>query len=427
MIGGRYRLGKVIGEGGSGKVRLAEDLRLGGTWAVKEMSLSSASAGTFLLPALRHPHIARAVDRVAEGETLYIVMDHVEGIPLSEYRRRVLSGKEALRLAAEICSILRYLHELPEPVLFADLKPSNLIVTKERHLIAVDLDAAVFYRPGKKTAAYGTRGYAAPECYRGEMTPRSDIYSAGRILRELLPPGAGRAAVRIAEKAASDDPSRRYGTAREMEKAVRRALALPENRYYRQCLLGAAALTLFLLSALQRTAFDAARSVYAREIAAGEYADAVFLCPDREEGYLLLLERSDDEGRLLQGVSLVRALREAFPEETAGHDRVLMRLAEYYTFGGNDPAFRTDYMTAYRYYDAVGAEACPEAGSYAKLLYAMSVFSDRVDWAGTARALLAVERAAERGNDPLSAKWLSLTASFRRTYADCLSSYLPVL
>src|SRR5258708_27596551 len=96
---------------------------------------------------------------------------------------KVLSGAE------QICDVLSYLHTQQPPVIFRDLKPSNVMISKNGHVYLIDFGIARIFKPGKQhdTVALGSPGYAAPEQYgKAQSTPRSDIYSLGALLHYLL-------------------------------------------------------------------------------------------------------------------------------------------------------------------------------------------------------------------------------------------------
>jgi serine/threonine-protein kinase len=206
VLQGRYELQKKLGQGGMGSVYLADDRRLSTVrWAVKEMSdaqlaspLERQSASDAfkheaeLLARLNHPNLPRVTDHFSEDGKNYLVMELVPGQTLLDYVQR--SGlprppAEALGLAGQICDVLSYLHRQQPPVIFRDLKPANVMITPEGQLKLVDFGIARIFKQGqaKDTQAYGTVGYSAPEQYgRGQTDARSDIYSLGALLHQLL-------------------------------------------------------------------------------------------------------------------------------------------------------------------------------------------------------------------------------------------------
>ncbi len=87
----------------------------------------------------------------------------------------------------QICDVLEYLHgHQPQPIVFRDLKPSNIIVTAEGKLTLIDFGIAKVFQSDKRGTMIGTEGYAPPEQYRGLAEPRGDIYALGATMHHLL-------------------------------------------------------------------------------------------------------------------------------------------------------------------------------------------------------------------------------------------------
>ncbi len=201
----RYRVLRVIGQGGMGTVYMGQDLQLGNRLvAIKEMSQTSLSpserlgaAKSFqqeahLLAGLHHPHLPSIYDHFVEHHCWYLVMSFIPGQTLTEYLAEQggkLPVEEVLEIGLTLCAILHYLHTHRPPIIFRDLKPTNVMRTPEGHLYLIDFGIARFFQPGqtKDTAYYGTSGYAPPEQYGfAQTTPCSDIYSLGATLYQLL-------------------------------------------------------------------------------------------------------------------------------------------------------------------------------------------------------------------------------------------------
>jgi eukaryotic-like serine/threonine-protein kinase len=200
---GRYRLLKVIGEGGMGIVCLAErDAEVGGLVAIKILRdawLSPARRERFAneqrtLAQLTHPSIARFydADTLADG-TPWFAMEYVEGLPLTEYcATRACDIAERLRLFRVIGDAVHYAHR--HLVIHRDLKPSNILVRPDATVALLDfgiakqlegLEAPVDHtRTGLR---FMTPAYAAPEQLRGDRAGvQTDVYSLGVVLYELL-------------------------------------------------------------------------------------------------------------------------------------------------------------------------------------------------------------------------------------------------
>ncbi|HEX6780015.1 MAG TPA: protein kinase [Ktedonobacterales bacterium] len=205
MIRGRYRLVRQLGVGGFGAVYQAEDTALGHRLvALKEMSprgLSPQEAQeatdafqreALLLAGFSHPSLPRIYERFEEEGRWYLVMDFIEGETLEVYLDKQggkLPVKEALALALQLSEVLGYLHSRQPPIIFRDLKPSNIMRTPDGQVLLIDFGIARFFKPGqnKDTIAFGSPGYAAPEQYgKAQTTPRSDIFSLGAVLHQML-------------------------------------------------------------------------------------------------------------------------------------------------------------------------------------------------------------------------------------------------
>ncbi|HEY7417515.1 MAG TPA: serine/threonine-protein kinase, partial [Ktedonobacteraceae bacterium] len=149
-----------------------------------------------VLSALHHPQIPQIYDQFNDQDHWYLVLQYLEGPTLETYlETREAQGKplqfdEVLRIALQLSKVLNYLHTRQPPVIFRDLKPSNIICTLPFKIpCLVDFGIARRFRPGQKrdTQALGSPGYAAPEQYgRAQTTPRSDIYSLGALIHHLL-------------------------------------------------------------------------------------------------------------------------------------------------------------------------------------------------------------------------------------------------
>ncbi len=202
----RYRLLGTVGKGGMGAVYEAEDTDLGDRLvAVKEMSQHNlatpkelaVAADSFkreahLLAKLHNPHLPSIHDYFTEYGRWYLVMSFIPGETLLHYLQTKggkLPVEEVLHIGIELCEVLAYLHSQQPPIIFRDLKPSNIMRTPDGQIYLIDFGIARHFKPGqiRDTAIFGSLGYAAPEQYgSAQTTPRSDIYSLGVILCQLL-------------------------------------------------------------------------------------------------------------------------------------------------------------------------------------------------------------------------------------------------
>ena len=202
----RYCILDAAGKGGMGAVYRAEDTQLGNRKvAVKEMSQSGLNpqetieaANAFkqeahILAGLHHPNLPHIYDHFSEAGRWYLVMSFIQGETVEEYLNHAKGGRlpceEVLQIGIQLCTVLEYLHTQQPPIIFRDLKPSNIMRTTDGHLYLIDFGIARHFKPGqaKDTASYGSMGYASPEQYgKAQTTPRSDIYSLGVVLYQLL-------------------------------------------------------------------------------------------------------------------------------------------------------------------------------------------------------------------------------------------------
>jgi tetratricopeptide (TPR) repeat protein/tRNA A-37 threonylcarbamoyl transferase component Bud32 len=206
LLKGRYRLVRQVGKGGFGAVYQAEDTELGDRHvAIKEMSqrglapeqlatLTEAfKSEALLLAKLVHPNLPRIYEQFSEGGRWYLVMDYIEGQTLEHYLNLLAEGcvpiKTALQLGLQLASVLDYLHSRQPPIIFRDLKPSNIMLGPESQVYLIDFGIARLFKPGQAhdTLVFGSVGYAPPEQYgKAQTTVQSDIYSLGAVLHQML-------------------------------------------------------------------------------------------------------------------------------------------------------------------------------------------------------------------------------------------------
>ncbi len=251
LFDGKYKILKTLGKGGTSSVFLAENIRLGTLWAIKEIHKQQGQAIQFLtephvLKNLRHPALPRIFDIIENDDYLYVIQDYIDGMTLDALIRQdgPIPESRLIDWAMEICDVFRYLHGLsPNPIIYRDMKPGNLIVDQEGAIKLIDFGIAREFKTDSPndTVCLGTRGYAAPEQYGSSQTdPRSDIYSLGVTLYHALtgsgpndPPyelaplsesgGRGTALGRIIDKAMKNNPAQRFQTAAEMHTALSQA------------------------------------------------------------------------------------------------------------------------------------------------------------------------------------------------------------
>lgn len=206
LLKGRYRIVRPVGQGGMGKVYRAQDTELNDRpVAVKEMVLSSLSAResveateafkreAALLAGLQHSNLPSVFEYFEENGRWYLIMSFIQGETLEAYlertRRIKLPLDEVLLIGKQLCAVLHYLHRQHPPIIFRDLKPANIMRAPDGQIYLIDFGVARHFKAGQKkdTVPLGSMGYAPPEQFgKGQTTPRSDIYSLGATMYQLL-------------------------------------------------------------------------------------------------------------------------------------------------------------------------------------------------------------------------------------------------
>ncbi|MDY4112437.1 MAG: serine/threonine-protein kinase [Roseburia sp.] len=201
VIADKYEILKEIGHGGMSTVYLAMDKRLNKQWAVKEIRkqgkdvndevcVNSLLAEANLMKQLDHPALPRIVDIIDNGVTMYVVMDYIEGESLDKVLQEYGPQPEEMVIdwASQLCDALGYLHTRKPPIIYRDMKPANVMLKPEGNIKIIDFGIAREYKPQNlsDTTTLGTPGYAPPEQYNGQTSPRSDIYALGMTMHHLL-------------------------------------------------------------------------------------------------------------------------------------------------------------------------------------------------------------------------------------------------
>lgn len=206
VLQGRYMILGTLGSGGFSSVYRARDLRFPSVTrlcAVKEMVISTADPElrqltiksfereASMLAMLSHPAIPDIFDYFTEGNRSYLVLEFVAGQNLQQWldeTDELLDEQKALDWALQICEALAFLHsQKPQPIIFRDLKPSNIMLDPYGRVRLIDFGIAKLFEANEdRGTMIGTAGYTPPEQYRGEATPAVDIYALGATLHHLL-------------------------------------------------------------------------------------------------------------------------------------------------------------------------------------------------------------------------------------------------
>lgn len=202
----RYAIEGTLGVGGMSVVYRGRDMRFKDVvrpCAIKEMYQSAPDSNTRLLnlknfereagllATLHHPAIPKVYDFFEEHGRIYVILELIPGRDLEAVLDEAggpLPEERVARWAVQICDVLSYLHShQPEPVVFRDLKPSNIMVTPEERIVLIDFGIARnLTRGDRKGTIIGTEGYSPPEQYRGVAEPPGDLYALGATLHHLL-------------------------------------------------------------------------------------------------------------------------------------------------------------------------------------------------------------------------------------------------
>lgn len=271
LIQNRYLIVHLIGKGGMGEVYLAVDQRLGSAVALKrtyfagdEMLGNAFEREARTLARMRHPVLPKVSDHFGEGEEQYLVMEHISGDDLAkrlEAAQKPFPVSWVMFWADQLLDALSYLHSHEPPIIHRDIKPQNLKLTDENHIILLDFGLSKVSTGQTHISNSGSTGsvvgytphYAPMEQIRGIGTnPRSDLYSLSATLYQLmtnvvpadalsradimlnglpdpiqppheLNPEIPTAVSEVILKGMEVSQERRFATAREMQKALRRA------------------------------------------------------------------------------------------------------------------------------------------------------------------------------------------------------------
>lgn len=185
-----YKIIKPLGSGGNCNAFLGKEISSGKLVTIKKRKTEDSNFfnESVILEELDHKSVPSLYKRSSEE----LILEYIPGKSLEKIliRKGLFTEKEALHIAYELAGIMRYLHGRRKPVIYRDLKPSNIVMKPDGHICLIDFGAARFYEAGEAsdTLNLGTLGFAAPEQYGniGQTDPRTDIYCFGMTILQLV-------------------------------------------------------------------------------------------------------------------------------------------------------------------------------------------------------------------------------------------------
>lgn len=204
MLQNRYQIVGTLGVGGFSSVYQARDMRFPNVTKlcaikemvittsdpkIREMTIKSFEREASMLAMLDHPAIPDVSDYFTEENRSYLVIDLIRGKDLEAWLQdnpEMLDQETVLDWALQLCEALSHLHNQNPPIVFRDLKPSNIMLDQYNNIRLIDFGIAKLFEADHKGTMIGTEGYSPPEQYRGEATPAGDVYALGATLHHLL-------------------------------------------------------------------------------------------------------------------------------------------------------------------------------------------------------------------------------------------------
>lgn len=202
ILNGRYEILKVIHSSGMSNVYLVSDSNLNKQWCLKEIRKSEAGKDQVeyysllqeanIMKSLNHSSIPRITTIEEEGDSIFIVMDYVDGMSVKSWlvKKGKINPDIVVAWMKQVTQVVMYLHNRKRPIFYRDMKPDNLMIQNNGDIKLLDFGISVVIKEeGQKIdRALGTKGYAAPEqSKRGNVCDlRSDIYGLGKTMYFML-------------------------------------------------------------------------------------------------------------------------------------------------------------------------------------------------------------------------------------------------
>jgi len=204
ILENRYQIINQLNYGGMSTIYKAKVLKLNSICAVKELlppegsiheqaeAMAWFNREAKLLARLDHPNLPRVFDYFVDKGKYYLVMNFVEGRDLDDIIEKEgtpgLPEEKVIAWSKELLEVLDYLHNQNPPIVYRDLKPSNIMIHKDGRVVLIDfgIARAVRQQDISTKTVIGTDGYAPLEQYEGRPEPRSDLYALGATMHNLL-------------------------------------------------------------------------------------------------------------------------------------------------------------------------------------------------------------------------------------------------
>lgn len=428
VLDGKYEILKQIGQGGMSIVYLAIDTRLNKQWAVKEMKNNMGNKEDVISKGLQmeanvlkmvdHPVLPRIVDIIEYDGTVFVVMDYIEGKTLDEVLQVEGAQQQecVIQWAKELCSALIYLHSMNPPIIYRDMKPSNIMLKPDGRIKLIDFGTAKKLEVENiaDTTALGTRGYAAPEQFGDESgrgiyktDARTDIYSLGATLYHMVtgrspsaPPyimkpirfwdsSLSSGLEKIIYKCTMQNPNERYQDCVELLKDLENYQKL-DDAYRKKCLQKMKGFLITFVFAVcsaivsvagyigkekeRRNNYDSLIQMGFEHTVNGNYEEAAKVYIDaitkvdgrKSAAYIELLDLYRNYmGEPMEGLGKVTYYIDQQYEDVHENQEVLLRVAmDYFDV-------LQDYKTSAYYFGLIDENAYPEAKYYKEIATSM--------------------------------------------------------
>lgn len=202
LVDGKYKILSKVGQGGMSVVYMAINEKANKTWAVKEVRKDGVLdfeavkqglvAETDILKKLSHPNLPSIIDVIDNDDSFIIIMDYIQGNSLNKALKEYGAQPQeyVIEWAKQLCDVLVYLHSRKPPIIYRDMKPSNIMLKPDGNVTLIDFGTAREFKEKNlaDTTCLGTVGYAAPEQFggMGQTDARTDIYCLGATLYHLV-------------------------------------------------------------------------------------------------------------------------------------------------------------------------------------------------------------------------------------------------